>query len=166
MEPTSPPAPAAVLAELRVDVRPIVWTVCFVLFLGVGALALALFGALPVQAGWPALGVAVVIAAGLGARGVGRRAVVYRVTTQRIEIERGYLSKRYESIDLFRVKDVVLEQGVIDRLRSVGTVTIFSTDQVEPVLAIGPIPDAKALFEKLRDAVTAARRATGAAVLQ
>ena len=160
------PQDPAVLAVLRTDVRPLLWGMAGVLLLGALAMGLALGGAIDVRAGWPALGVAVLVAAVLGAKGLGRRAVVYKVTAQRIEIERGYLAKKYESIDLFRIKDVVLEQGLIDRLRGVGMVTVYSTDQVEPVLAIGPIRDAKTLFQKLRDAVGAARRAAGGPVLQ
>jgi uncharacterized membrane protein YdbT with pleckstrin-like domain len=163
---SSPSPPAAVLAELRTDVRPFLWGIAVLVIAGLAALGFALGGAIPVQVGWPALGVALVAAAVLGVRSLGRRAVVYRVNAQRIEIERGYLGKRYESIDLFRVKDVVLEQGIIARLRGVGMITVFSTDQVEPILAIGPIPNAKELFQTMRDAVAAARRATGAAVLQ
>ena len=159
-------AKSPILAELRTDVRPLLWSIGLVSLAGVVAMGLALASVIPIQAGWAALGVALVVAAILAVRGLGRRAVVYRVTAQRIEIERGYLSKRYESIDLFRIKDVVLEQGLVDRMRGVGMVTVYSTDQVEPVLAIGPIPEAKELFQKLRDAVGAARRAVGAAVLQ
>ena len=154
------------LAELRTDVRPLLWGMGVVLGLGALAIGAAAFSLIPMGVGYGALALALVIAAVLGAQGLGRRAVIYRISTQRIEIERGYLGKRYESIDLFRIKDVVLEQGLIDRMRGVGRVTVYSTDQVEPVLAIGPIPDAQSLFQRLRDAVTAARRATGAAVLQ
>jgi membrane protein YdbS with pleckstrin-like domain len=88
----------------------------------------------------------------------GRRAVRYSLTPQRIEIEMGILGKRYESVELWRVRDVVLDQTALERLRGVGRITLYSNDQVEPQLKVGPVADAKALFEKLRDAVAAARK--------
>ena len=87
-----------------------------------------------------------------------RRAVRYTLSPQRIEIEMGILGKRFESIELWRVKDVVLEQGALERLRGVGRITLYSTDQVDPQLRVGPVADAKVLFDKLRDAVAAARK--------
>jgi len=88
----------------------------------------------------------------------GRRAVRYTLSPQRIEIEMGLLGKRYESIELWRVKDVVLEQTALQRLRGVGRITLYSNDQVEPQLHVGPVANAKALFDKLRDKVAAARK--------
>jgi uncharacterized membrane protein YdbT with pleckstrin-like domain len=87
-----------------------------------------------------------------------RRAVRYTLTAQRLEIERGILGKRYESIDLWHVRDVVLEQSLIERLRGVGRITVLSTDQMEPELLVGPVAAPKALYDRLRDAVAAARK--------
>ena len=154
------------LAEVRTDVGPAMWAVAVCIVLG---LALAIAGAAAVMDRWIGLisgGLLAVVAAIIGARIAASRSIVFRITTQRIEIERGYLAKRYESLDLFRVKDVVLEQGLIDRMRSVGRLTIYSTDSVAPVLSIGPIAGARPLYEKLRDAVAHSRRNVGAAVLQ
>jgi membrane protein YdbS with pleckstrin-like domain len=92
-----------------------------------------------------------------------RRAVRYRLTPARLEIEKGVLGKRYESIDLWRVRDVVLEQTLIERIRGVGRITVLSNDQVEPNLQVGPVTGAKRLYDELRDAVAAARK--GAKVL-
>ena len=164
--PESEPTGPTLLAEVRTDVGPAMWTVAACITIG---LALAIAGAAAVMDRYVGLisgATLAVIAAIVGARIAATRSIVFRITTQRIEIERGYLSKRYESLDLFRVKDVVLEQGLIDRLRSVGRLTIFSTDSVAPVLSIGPIAGAKPLYEKLRDAVAHSRRSVGATVLQ
>jgi membrane protein YdbS with pleckstrin-like domain len=87
-----------------------------------------------------------------------RRAVRYRLTPQRLEVERGILGRRFESVDLFRVRDVVLEQSLIERLRGVGRITVLSSDQVEPELLVGPVAGAKPLYDRLRDAVAAARK--------
>lgn len=88
----------------------------------------------------------------------GRRAVRYSLSASRVEVEKGVFGKRYESIELWRVRDVVLDQSLPERLRGVGRITLYSNDQVEPQLLIGPVADAKALFDQLRDAVAAARK--------
>ena len=87
-----------------------------------------------------------------------QRAVSYTLTAQRLEIEAGLLGKRFESIELWRVRDVVLEQGLPERLRGAGRITVLSSDQAEPVLRIGPVLDAHRHYEELRDAVAVARR--------
>jgi uncharacterized membrane protein YdbT with pleckstrin-like domain len=85
-------------------------------------------------------------------------ALRYRLTPQRMEVERGILGKRYESIDLWRVRDVMLDQTLLERVRGVGRITVLSTDQLEPELLVGPIASAKPLYDRLRDAVAAARK--------
>ena len=99
-----------------------------------------------------------VIAVSQAAAAIGRGAAHYTLTPQRLELERGLLSKRHESVELWRVRDVVLDQSVLDRMRGAGTITIFSTDQVAPVLVIGPVAEARKRYEAIRDAAQAARR--------
>src|SRR5438874_10056241 len=84
-----------------------------------------------------------------------RRSVRYTLSTQRLEIEKGILGKRYESVELWRVRDVVLEQSLFERLRGVGRITVYSSDQVEPQVDIGPVPGARILFDRLREAIAA-----------
>jgi hypothetical protein len=43
-------------------------------------------------------------------------------------------------------------------MRGVGRITVISSDQLEPELLVGPVADAKALYDRLRDAVAAARK--------
>ena len=88
----------------------------------------------------------------------GRRAVRYTLSAQRLEIEKGILGKRVESIELWRVRDLVLDQTLVERLRGAGRITLYSNDQVEPQLDVGPVAGARALFDRLRDAVAAARK--------
>jgi membrane protein YdbS with pleckstrin-like domain len=158
--------PTALLAELKTDVAPSTWAIGALIVIGA---ALAIAGAASAAPFWPAIiggALMAVVAAVIAVQIAAVRSVTFRITTQRIEIERGYLSKKYGSLDLFRVKDVVLEQGIIDRMRGVGKLTIYSTDATEPVLEIGPVADARALYERLRNAVAEARRSSGTAVLQ
>lgn len=98
--------------------------------------------------------------------GLSRRASRYTLTDQRLDVVRGLLGKRHESVELWRVRDVVLDQSVLDRMRGAGSISVFSTDQVAPVLLIGPVADAQKNYEAIRDAALAARRSGQVVTLQ
>jgi uncharacterized membrane protein YdbT with pleckstrin-like domain len=94
-----------------------------------------------------------------------RRAVAYTLSRDRLEIERGLLGRRHESVELWSVRDVALEQSPLDRMFDAGTITIVSNDQILPSLVVGPIARAQSLYAAIRDAAQAARqrqRASGA----
>jgi hypothetical protein len=40
----------------------------------------------------------------------------------------------------------------------VGRITVYSSDQVEPIVQVGPVAHSRELFELLRGAITAARK--------
>jgi uncharacterized membrane protein YdbT with pleckstrin-like domain len=146
------------LASVRADARLRLWgaglcACCTIGFTAVGYR----HGLRPVLAG-PIAAAFLFWAFYLLATFAGRRAVRYTLTAQRLEIERGILARRYESIDLFRVRDVVLEQTVLERLRGVGRITVVSTDALEPRLTVGPVASARRLYDQLRDAVVHARK--------
>ena len=146
------------LACLRADARLRLWSAgvcacCAIAFTAVGYRHVLS----PVFAG-PLAAAFVFWALYLLATFTARRSVRYRLTAQRLEIERGILGKRYESIDLFRVRDVVLDQTVLERVRGVGRITVISSDAVEPTLTLGPVASARRLYDQLRDAVAHARK--------
>ena len=85
----------------------------------------------------------------------------YRLTTQRLFAQTGLIAKNLEEVELFRVKDVTLSQGVLDRLLGVGTVTVLSTDDTAPELELAGIRDPLAAKEALRTAFRAARQREG-----
>ncbi len=84
----------------------------------------------------------------------------YKVSTRRVEIERGVLARELRSLELWRVLDVSYRQSVLDRIFGDGRITLVSTDQSDPQLVLHGLPNARALFETLRDAIQAARRSS------
>ena len=87
--------------------------------------------------------------------------VRYRLTTQRLFVQTGLIAKNLEEVELFRVKDVTLRQGVLDRLLGTGTVTVLSTDDTAPVLEIQGILHPLDAKERIRTAFRAARQREG-----
>jgi uncharacterized membrane protein YdbT with pleckstrin-like domain len=146
------------LASLRADARLRLWGAGLC---ACGAIAMTAIGyrraLAPVLAG-PLAAAFLLWSLYLLATFAGRRAVRYSLTPQRLEIEHGILGKRYESIELWRVRDVILEQTLLERVRGVGRITVVSSDPVEPTLVVGPVASAKRLYEQLRDTVAHARK--------
>lgn len=82
----------------------------------------------------------------------------YTVSLRRVETEHGIVAKSVDSLELWRVLDVRYDQSLFDRMTGNATITLVGTDQSDPELRLHGLPDHRALFEKLRDAVQAARQ--------
>jgi membrane protein YdbS with pleckstrin-like domain len=78
------------------------------------------------------------------------RSMVYTVTNARIEYEYGVFSKNVQNMDLWRVDDISFKQGFIGRILGIGTIVVMSSDQSDPVLRIGPLADARAVYDVLK----------------
>ncbi|HEY1538936.1 MAG TPA: PH domain-containing protein [Solirubrobacteraceae bacterium] len=102
------------------------------------------------------LGVATVYLLGLG---LFRNSMKFRVTTTVIEYERGLLSKRIDVLQLWRVRDVVYKQNLIDRVLGIAHVEVVAQDVKNPDLEIVGMPASRQLFEQLRDAIEIQRQA-------
>jgi membrane protein YdbS with pleckstrin-like domain len=75
----------------------------------------------------------------------------YRLTNQRLTIESGLLAKRVDDVDLRSVQDVALEQSALERLLSVGRLSIVSSDHARPRLELMGIRDPRAVRERVRE---------------
>ena len=85
----------------------------------------------------------------------------YRLTTQRLFVQTGLIAKKLEEVELFRVKDVTLHQGMIQRLLGVGNVVVLSSDDTTPRLELAGIPAPLEAKEKIRNAFRASRQREG-----
>jgi uncharacterized membrane protein YdbT with pleckstrin-like domain len=90
------------------------------------------------------------------------RAIRYRVTSQRIVIESGLLSKKMEHIDLYRIRDYVVERPFGQRLVGTGNLVLEAMDSTTPQFRLqGLKTDVVGLYEKLRVLTEADKRARG-----
>ena len=86
----------------------------------------------------------------------------YRVTTKRIIIEHGVFSKRLEQVDLYRIKDYVVERPFLQRLVGTGNLVVHTLDQTNPTVEIrGVKADVTVLYEQVRAAAEAERMRRG-----
>jgi membrane protein YdbS with pleckstrin-like domain len=92
---------------------------------------------------------------------IGVRSCRYRLTTQRLFVRRGWLARHLNELELYRIKDVVVNQGSLQRLLGYGTVTVLVDDETTPKLQLSRISGPTAVKEKIRTQYRAARRREG-----
>lgn len=85
----------------------------------------------------------------------------YRLTTQRLFVHRGWLAKRVEELELYRVKDVAVDQGVLQRMLGYGTITVMADDDTTPRLQLVNVSAPTKIKELVRTQYRAARQREG-----
>ncbi len=88
----------------------------------------------------------------------------YRITNLLIEHETGLITRKHNSLDNWRIKDIQLNQNFFDRFYKTGTISVVSIDKLTPVLVLKGLPDAKSVYENLKVAAfkqRAERKVTG-----
>ncbi len=144
------------------------WKAWYGRYLGAGALAVigvvvgvGLSLMMPATALYTAIGGGVLLAgaiAVLAAVELKRRAKVYRVTTRTLDVEEGVLSRRIETLQLWRVRDVTFEQSVTERMLGVASVRVVAQDDTSPKVTLAGLRDGRRVFEELKAAVEQARQ--------
>lgn len=87
--------------------------------------------------------------------------VQYRLTSQRLFVRRGLIARKVEEVELFRVKDVKMDQSLLQRILNVGAITVLSTDDSMPEIKMIGVPDPVNVKETLRTQYRAARKREG-----
>lgn len=89
------------------------------------------------------------------------RTTCYRITNYRIDYERGVLKKQIDTMELWHVDDISFEQGFVDRMMNIGSIRILSDDRTTPRLDLDGLPNARAIFDQLRQRVITVKRQRG-----
>lgn len=105
---------------------------------------------------WPVVASLPLLAVLIYAR-LARLGTVYRLYSDRLEIVSGLVSRRIESVDLFRVRDLGLKQGMYGRLANFGDLHIHSTDSSAPDLHLNGIDAPEEFYRQMRQLVDASR---------
>lgn len=83
--------------------------------------------------------------------------IKYRLTTDRFFVITGIISRAVDELELIRVNDVLMKQGVWERIIGVGTVTIISNDETTPEVRMQWISDPEHVKEEIRNAASKKR---------
>jgi membrane protein YdbS with pleckstrin-like domain len=82
-----------------------------------------------------------------------RKSIKFRVTSSAIETERGLFSKRIDILQLWRCRDVIYRQNLVDRILGIAHIEVFAQDATTQHLEIVGLPASRQLFEQLRDSI-------------
>lgn len=89
------------------------------------------------------------------------KSIHYEVSTDRIEFARGIFSRQIDNLDMFRVVDLKLHRSLLDCLVGVGTVTLFTKDESDPVFEFEKVTRPKDLYDIIKRASLEADRKQG-----
>lgn len=85
----------------------------------------------------------------------------YRITNYRIDFERGLLTRRIDTLELWHVDDIKFQQTLVERALGIGTLIIQSGDDSTPQLRIPGLSDPRQLFDLLKQRVISVKRQRG-----
>jgi uncharacterized membrane protein YdbT with pleckstrin-like domain len=89
------------------------------------------------------------------------RSVRYELTSQRILITTGVFSKETDTLELYRVKDIRIQEPFWFRMFGVGNVHLDTSDRSTPTFTFEAVHEARGLADKLRSLVEALRTSKG-----
>ena len=87
-----------------------------------------------------------------------RRSRRYRITDRNVDYELGLLSKRIETLQLWRIHDLDFRQSFMERILGIARIHLFTKDLTDPVLVLKGLPASREIFDRLKDAAELARQ--------
>ena len=79
-------------------------------------------------------------------------------TDRNIDYEVGLLSKRIETLQLWRVHDMDFRQSFMERLLGIARIQVFTKDTSDPIVVLRGLPASREIFDQLKDAAELARQ--------
>jgi uncharacterized membrane protein YdbT with pleckstrin-like domain len=87
-----------------------------------------------------------------------RKSLRYKITDRTIDYETGLLSRRIETLQLWRVQDIDFRQSFLQRLLDVAEIHVYTKDATDPELILRGLPASRDVFEALKNAAELARQ--------
>lgn len=85
----------------------------------------------------------------------------YELTEQRLRERSGVFSRHISELELYRVRDISIEQPFLQRLFGCGRIVLGTSDRSAPLMVLEAIPDPLAVANQLREFVERCRVAKG-----
>lgn len=85
----------------------------------------------------------------------------YELTMQRLREQTGVLFRKSDVLELYRVKDISVDQPLMQRLAGCGRVILQTSDISTPTVILEAVPDPLAVADLIRDCVERCRVSKG-----
>ena len=82
----------------------------------------------------------------------------YELTDQRLKVSEGFIARREDDVELYRIKDTKFSQSLMERIFGIGTVVVQGSDMTGTVV-MTKVANPKQIRETLRNSVNKARAA-------
>jgi uncharacterized membrane protein YdbT with pleckstrin-like domain len=86
------------------------------------------------------------------------RCLVYELTTERLKQSHGIFNKRVDELELYRVRDLAIEQPFFLRMFSLANIVLDTSDKTTPRVVLKALPDAQNLADSIRQHVEVQRQ--------
>jgi len=90
----------------------------------------------------------------------------YELTSERLRIRRGVLSRRTDEIELYRVKDYVLNEPFALRAFGLGDIVLTTTDDANRTVLLKAVRKPTALRDEIRKNVEVRRQVKGVRITE
>ncbi len=84
--------------------------------------------------------------------------IQYEIDSEELSYYSGIFKRRHEIVELYRVKDFLIEKPFIYRLMGLGNLIIYTSDKTTPVLRLEAIKEPEEKYKILRGLVELNRR--------
>lgn len=144
-----------VVMELREHPKALVWPAALLVAVLVGAVAVVTL--VPEGAGrWAGLGVlALVAVVWVFLPWLKWRTTSFSVTNQRIAMRSGLVTRVGRDIPLYRINDVAMEKGLVDRMFGCGTLVVSDSTEKQGMV-LHDVPDVEDVHRRLQELLFAA----------
>lgn len=139
-----------VVMELREHPKALVWPTAVLLAALVGAVAVMTL--VPEGVGrWVGLGVLVLVAVvWVVVPWLKWRTTSFSVTSQRIAMRSGLVTRVGRDIPLYRINDVAMEKGIVDRMFGCGTLVVSDATEKQGMV-LPDVPDVEDVHRRLQE---------------
>lgn len=89
------------------------------------------------------------------------KCTTYSLTSQRLRVSSGILTKNFDDLELYRVKDLTVTQPLPLRMVDLGNISLVTSDATTPTLLLPAIKSPLEVHDLIRDEVQRLRRERG-----
>jgi membrane protein YdbS with pleckstrin-like domain len=89
------------------------------------------------------------------------KCTTYTLSTQRLRIAHGILSRHFDNLELYRVRDLTVAQPFLLRMAGLGNIALVTSDSTTPVVVLPAIASPLEVHDIIRDEVQRMRRERG-----
>lgn len=82
----------------------------------------------------------------------------YRLTSQRLVVTHGFIGRRTDEVDLYRVNDVGVKQHPLERITRIGDVNVIAADSTRPNRTLQNIKQPDRVKDLIREAARQERQ--------